>query len=59
MTNNPQYAVFRKWTGGPGLLAGGSKPGVGSVVLNVRGIDQRNENVNIKQKPSHGSSSRS
>jgi hypothetical protein len=32
---------------------------MGSVVLNVRGIDQCNQNIDIKQEPGHGSSSRS
>jgi hypothetical protein len=59
MADDSQYSVFGQRAGGPGMLSFGSKPLVCPVVLNVRGIDQGNQYIDIQQKSCQGNSSRS
>src|SRR5205823_7140676 len=59
MADNTQHAIFGKRTGSPGLLPFCCKPFMRPMVLNVGGIDQGNQHIDIKQKSAHGSSSRS
>src|SRR5437016_13737292 len=59
MADNTQHAIFGKRTGSPGLLPFCCKPFMRPMVLNLGGIDQGNQHIDIKQKSAHGSSSRS
>src|SRR6266446_3216453 len=59
MSNNPEHTVLGQRTSGPGLLSRCSKPFMCSVMLDVRWINQGNEDIDVEKKPTHGSSSRS
>jgi len=59
ISDDPQDTVFSQRACGPDLLANGLQPAVRRVVLDVRRIDQRNENIHVEQKPAHNSSSSS
>jgi hypothetical protein len=55
----PAKGMARPQHGWLSLVASCRKPFGGPVVLNVSGIEQGNQNIDIKQEPGHGSSSRS
>jgi len=59
MSDNPEHAVLGQRTGGPCLSAQCREPFMGPVVLNVRRINQGDQDIHIEQKPNQGNSSRS
>jgi len=59
MANDAQQAIFRERASRPSLLPARSKPFVRAVVLNVRWIDQRDQDINVEKEAGHGNSSRS
>jgi hypothetical protein len=59
MANDAQQAIFGERASRPSLLPARSKPFVRAVVLNVRWIDQRDQDINVEKEAGHGNSSRS
>src|SRR6266700_385275 len=59
MSNDPDHAILGERTGRPRFLPGFGKPRMGSVMLHVCRVNQRNQYIDIKEKSNHGNSSRS
>ena len=59
MADNPQEAVLGNWAGREVALANSGQPRVRVIMLHVRGVDQCNQDVDVKQKSRHVCSSRS
>ena len=59
ITYDAQETILCERAGCPGLLAARCEPFVCAVMLNVRGIDERDQNIDVEEKPRHGNSSRS
>ena len=57
MPDDAQYAIFSQRAGGPGLLMN-RKSVMRRIVLNVRRVDQGDQQLDIEQKGHQGSSSR-
>ena len=57
--HNAQHTAFRQRTRGPAPSTGGVIPCMRAVMLNVRGIDQGYQHIDIEQVTAQGSSSAS
>lgn len=57
MTDNTQNSIFRQRACRPGAMPFGGKPGMCSIVLDVRWVNQSDQYIHVQQKPAHGSSS--
>jgi hypothetical protein len=59
MADDTQNSVLRQRAGRPRCVSFRAKPVMRTVVLQVSGINQSNQDIHIQKKPAHGSSSRS
>jgi hypothetical protein len=59
MANDAQQAVLGERARRPSLLPSRCEPFVREVMLNVRWIDERDQDIDVEKETDHGNSSRS
>ena len=59
MANNPQKTILGDGACSEAPLSGAREPIVSLIVLHVRWVDKRNQDVDVQEERRHGCSSRS